>query len=123
MHIYGSQAKPYELQKKGNVYSCSCSIWRNIADLAERRTCRHLIQLRGERMEIGRVGEEGIKKSEATTRELQRKSMESMQATTRQLSTPPVQSSMGQHAMGQHRVEKRPGDPHMHGRDLKRQTT
>ncbi len=118
MLIYGSQPKPYELQKKGNVYSCSCSIWRNIADLAERRTCRHLIVLRTERMEIGRVGEEGIKKSENTMKELQRKSVENIHATTRQLSTPPVQPP----AMGQHRPERRPGDVLM-GRDPKRQAT
>jgi hypothetical protein len=68
-------------------------------------------------MEIGRVGEDGIKKSEATVRELQRKSMEQVQATTRQLSTPPVQPSNGQH-----RMDKRPGDPHI-ARDPKRQAT
>ncbi|EKX33202.1 hypothetical protein GUITHDRAFT_166523 [Guillardia theta CCMP2712] len=57
-------SKVYELKKVGNVYSCTCLIWRNISEVDERRTCRHLIAIRGEKEEMGRVGEECYKKSD-----------------------------------------------------------
>ena len=34
------------------------SIWRHMDDLEQRRTCKHLQQLRGEKAETGRVGEQ-----------------------------------------------------------------
>ena len=49
---------------------CSCSIWRHIDDIEQRRTCKHLRQLRGEKAETGRVGEEGIRKSDEKLKEL-----------------------------------------------------
>ena len=66
----GSGPKPYVLQRKEKVYMCSCSIWRNIDDIEQRRTCKHLRQLRGEKAETGRVGEEGIRKSDEKLKEL-----------------------------------------------------
>jgi len=66
----GSGPKPYVLQRKDKVYMCSCSIWRHIDDIEQRRTCKHLRQLRGEKAETGRVGEEGIRKSDEKLKEL-----------------------------------------------------
>ena len=66
----GSGPKPYVLQRKGNVYSCTCSIWRSIDEIEQRRTCKHLRQLRGEKAETGRVGEDGIRKSDEKLKEL-----------------------------------------------------
>jgi len=66
----GSGPKPYILQRKGNVYSCTCSIWRSIDEIEQRRTCKHLRQLRGEKAETGRVGEDGIQKSDEKLKEL-----------------------------------------------------
>lgn len=68
--VDGSVGKQYELIKKGDVYSCTCSIWRHIADLESRRTCKHLMLVRGDKFELGRVGEEGILKSDAKLKEL-----------------------------------------------------
>jgi len=65
----GSGPKPYELQKDESntpaIYRCSCSIWRHIGDMEHKRTCKHLQAVRGYRAELGRVGEEGIKKCDA----------------------------------------------------------
>ncbi len=66
----GSGPKPYVLQRKGNIYSCTCSIWHNIEDIEQRRTCKHLRQLRGEKAETGRVGEDGVRKSDEKLKEL-----------------------------------------------------
>ena len=107
--IPGSSSRPYELQKvtpAGGgepIYSCSCSIWRHIADLECRRTCKHLRALRGERAELGRVGEEGILKSEAKFKEFQEIGQRTALAARgpSQVGTPPVQP-------GAQRPEKRP---------------
>jgi len=66
----GSGPKPYELRKKGNVYSCTCSVWKHIDEIERRRTCKHLRTVRGERAETGRVGEDGLRKSDEKLREL-----------------------------------------------------
>ena len=65
----GSGGKPYEMIRKGNVYSCSCSIWKHIDDIEQRRTCKHLRSIRGEKAETGRVGEEGIRKADEKWKE------------------------------------------------------
>eukprot|EP00960_Hanusia_phi_P060007 764363-Hanusia_phi.AAC.7 len=57
-------SKEYEITKAGNVYKCTCVIWRSITEVEERRTCKHLIAIRGEKEEMGRVGEEYFKKSD-----------------------------------------------------------
>lgn len=94
------------------IYSCSCSIWRHIADLESRRTCKHLRALRGERAELGRVGEEGILKSEAKFKEFQEISQRNALAARgpSQVGTPPVQPGG---------TGKRPAEA-MSGRDQKR---
>jgi len=54
--VHGSGAKPYVLKNIGGVYSCSCPAWRNQSAPSERRTCKHLKALRGEAVELARVG-------------------------------------------------------------------
>jgi DNA ligase-1 len=52
----GSAARPYVLKNTGGVYSCSCPAWRNQSVAIERRTCKHLRKLRGDKAEEERVG-------------------------------------------------------------------
>ncbi len=101
----GSGPHPYVLQKKGNVYCCSCSIWRHIDEIEQRRTCRHLRQLRGEKAETGRVGEDGIRKSEEKLKELLEADhrMRQMAAAAQR---PPSHASSSGSALG-----KRPWNP------------
>ena len=83
------------------MYSCTCSIWRHIDDLERKRTCKHLRALRGEKAELGRVGEDGIKRSDAKLNELLKMSQmpprpppqqhAAVAAGGGQLSTPPLQ--------------------------------
>ncbi len=56
VEMKGSGAKPYELKNTGGVYSCTCPAWRNQSVAIERRTCKHLKKLRGEAVEVARVG-------------------------------------------------------------------
>jgi DNA ligase-1 len=56
VEVRGSGSKPYILKNTGGVYSCSCPAWRNQSEPIERRTCKHLRQLRGEAAEEARVG-------------------------------------------------------------------
>ena len=95
----GSGPKPYVLQRKGNVYSCSCSIWRSIEEIEQRRTCKHLRQLRGEKAETGRVGEDGIRKSEEKLKELLEADMRNR----------PMHAAQGNHS-GSSMLGKRPMD-------------
>lgn len=53
--MQGSGAKPYILKNTGGVYSCSCPAWRNQSLAIERRTCKHLIKLRGPEVEKART--------------------------------------------------------------------
>ena len=57
VEIQGSAVKPYILKNVGGVYSCSCPAWRNQSLGIERRTCKHLISLRGEAAERERLGQ------------------------------------------------------------------
>ncbi len=56
VEVKGSGAKPYILKNTGGVYSCSCPAWRNQSVAIERRTCKHLRQVRGDAAEDARVG-------------------------------------------------------------------
>src|SRR4051812_24564663 len=58
VEMKGSSAKPYLLRNVGGVYSCTCPAWRNQSIAIERRTCKHLRKLRGEAMEMARIGQE-----------------------------------------------------------------
>src|SRR5258705_11126440 len=57
--VVGSGKAPYVLRNVGGVFSCSCPAWRNQAVPIERRTCKHLKGLRGEDIELARVGVAG----------------------------------------------------------------
>jgi DNA ligase-1 len=59
VEMQGSARRPYVLKNVGGVYSCSCPAWRNQSLPIERRTCKHLIRLRGEAAETARVGDGG----------------------------------------------------------------
>ncbi len=56
VEVQGSAARPYLLKNTGGVFSCSCPAWRNQSVPIERRTCKHLRQLRGDDAEAARVG-------------------------------------------------------------------
>lgn len=56
IEVQGSGSKPYVLKNVGGVYSCTCPAWRNQSVGIERRTCKHLRNLRGEEAEIERLG-------------------------------------------------------------------
>ncbi len=56
VEVKGSAAKPYVLKNTAGVYSCTCPAWRNQSIGIERRTCKHLLKLRGEQAEQERIG-------------------------------------------------------------------
>ena len=56
LEIKGSARLPYIVKNTGGVYSCTCPAWRNQSLPIERRTCKHLRQIRGETAEQERVG-------------------------------------------------------------------
>ena len=56
VEVKGSAKLPYVLKNTGGVYSCTCPAWRNQSVAIEKRTCKHLRQLRGEQAEADRVG-------------------------------------------------------------------
>lgn len=53
--VQGSARQPYVLKNVSGVYSCSCPAWRNQSLPIERRTCKHLVRLRGQQAEAERV--------------------------------------------------------------------
>ena len=55
VEIQGSARLPYILKNIGGVYSCNCPAWRNQSVPIDRRTCKHLIQLRGQEAEAERI--------------------------------------------------------------------
>ncbi len=56
IEVQGSGSKPYVLKNVGGVYSCSCPAWRNQSFAIEKRTCKHLRKLRGDKAEEERIG-------------------------------------------------------------------
>jgi DNA ligase-1 len=56
VQVQGSGSKPWVLRNVGGVYSCNCPAWRNQSVPIERRTCKHLKQVRGAQVEEARVG-------------------------------------------------------------------
>ena len=59
-HVQGSAAKPYELKRSGDVYSCTCPAWMHQGRPIDQRTCKHLKAYRGEAAEAARVGAAGL---------------------------------------------------------------
>jgi len=58
--VQGSGAKPYQLKNIGGVYSCSCPAWRNQSVPIERRSCKHLVKVRGHEAEQARIGDPAL---------------------------------------------------------------
>src|SRR5688572_29279283 len=56
VEVKGSARLPYILKNVGGVYSCTCPAWRNQSIAIERRTCKHLRKLRGDKAEEDRIG-------------------------------------------------------------------
>lgn len=56
VEMQGSGRQPYVLKNVGGVYSCNCMAWRNQSLPIERRTCKHLVLLRGNDAEQQRIG-------------------------------------------------------------------
>ena len=56
IEMQGSGSKPYVLKNIGGVYSCSCPAWRNQSLVIEKRSCKHIRQLRGDAAEEERIG-------------------------------------------------------------------
>src|SRR5476649_1473359 len=56
VEMQGSGSRPYVLKNVGGVYSCSCPAWRNQSIGIERRSCKHLRNLRGDTAEEARIG-------------------------------------------------------------------
>jgi DNA ligase 1 len=56
VEIRDSASRPYILKNVGGVYSCSCPAWRNQSLGIERRSCKHIRQLRGDAAEEARIG-------------------------------------------------------------------
>ncbi|MGE3407557.1 MAG: DNA ligase [Pirellulales bacterium] len=56
VEIKGSARLPYIIKNVAGVYSCSCPAWRNQSITIDRRTCKHIRQLRGEQAEKERLG-------------------------------------------------------------------
>jgi len=53
----GSGSNVYKIQRKGNVYTCSCPAWKNQKGASgDMRTCKHIKALRGEAAEAARLG-------------------------------------------------------------------
>jgi DNA ligase-1 len=67
VEVQGSGSKPYELKNVGGVYSCTCPAWRNQSVAIDKRTCKHLMAIRGETAEAERVGgEHNVRKTSKT---------------------------------------------------------
>lgn len=52
--------KPYRLRNIGGVIDCSCPAWRNQSKPIDKRTCKHIIAVRGVEVERKRVGNENM---------------------------------------------------------------
>jgi DNA ligase-1 len=66
----GSARTPYILKNVGGVYSCTCPAWRNQSLSIERRTCKHLRSLRGEKAEQERLGSLSLPTQASTTKDM-----------------------------------------------------
>jgi hypothetical protein len=53
--VSGSTGGTYILDRRGDVYSCTCPAWRWSREPANRRTCKHLEQYLGEKQEANRI--------------------------------------------------------------------
>jgi len=56
IQVQGSASKPYQIKFVAGVYSCSCPAWRNQSLPIDRRTCKHISNMRGLSVEESRAG-------------------------------------------------------------------
>ena len=56
VEVKGSGASKYTIKNVGGAYSCTCPAWRNQGAAPDRRTCKHIKALRGEAVELARIG-------------------------------------------------------------------
>jgi hypothetical protein len=56
VEVMGSSGTPYTIKNVGGVYACSCMAWRTQSLPVDRRTCKHIRQLRGDAAEDVRIG-------------------------------------------------------------------
>lgn len=66
VEVQGSGSRRYTLKNTGGVYSCNCPAWRNQSLGIEKRTCKHIVALRGAEAEEKRVGEATGRKIQET---------------------------------------------------------
>jgi hypothetical protein len=57
--VNGGGGKTYTLVREGVVVRCDCAGWAKVRQEEARRTCKHVVALRGDARERARVGEEG----------------------------------------------------------------
>lgn len=62
VYVQGSGKKPYELKCVNGIPSCNCPSWRNAGGPIDKRTCKHLKKVRGEKAEFSRLRETDIEK-------------------------------------------------------------
>lgn len=56
VEVKGSASKPYVIKNvDGVVWSCTCPAWKNSGGPVERKTCKHLRQVRGDAAEAARI--------------------------------------------------------------------
>ena len=60
LEVQGSAKEPYVLKNTGGVYSCTCPAWRHQGGALDKRTCKHLKKLRGDKAEADRIGSGAI---------------------------------------------------------------
>lgn len=57
VEVKGSASKPYVIKNvDGVVWSCTCPAWKNSGGPVEKKTCKHLRQVRGDAAEAARIG-------------------------------------------------------------------
>jgi hypothetical protein len=54
--VRGSKGDIYTIKNVDGVYSCTCMAWRTQSAPQDRRTCKHIRQLRGDAAEDRRIG-------------------------------------------------------------------
>jgi len=57
IEIQGSSNNTYTLKHSGGIYSCTCPVWKYQPLSLDKRSCKHLRNLRGEDAERERVGD------------------------------------------------------------------
>ncbi|MBU3913883.1 MAG: DNA ligase [Nanoarchaeota archaeon] len=54
--VQGSASEPYKVRRIGEVIDCSCPAWRNQSLPINKRTCKHIRKIQGDKAESARIG-------------------------------------------------------------------